>query len=71
MMIVYAVAESGEQCHVYILDLYREKVPNEADIFLLSTYHQSTCSYRFSMVLYITYLQNMLPMMCKEAGIAI
>ena len=37
----YAVEENGDQCHIYILDLYMMKVPNEVlhnDGFLPSPY---------------------------------
>ena len=70
-------AENKERCHVYLLDLYMEKVPKDAlskgAFYLRPIATVSDISgggWYISIPAGKHMLQKMLPIMCEEAGIA-
>ena len=72
-----ANAENRERCHVYLLDLYMEKVPKDAlikDAFYLCPVAKvsdtSGSEWYTRTPIGKNMLQKMLPTMCEEAGIA-
>ncbi len=73
----YAVDEIGERCHVHLLDLYRKRVPSEAlakDTFYLRPLEKvgdtPDSPWYTCVPIGKNTLQQMLPKMCEEAGIA-